>query len=66
MAIMNGDYPKPLNLGTEYMIDMNDFAKLAMSCAKKELPIKNIKGPMGVRGRTSDNTLIRKVAAYSI
>ena len=32
---------------------MNDFAKLALSCEAKNLPIKHIPGPEGVRGRNS-------------
>ena len=35
------------------MIDMNDFAKLALSFEAKNLPIKHIPGPEGVRGRNS-------------
>ena len=60
MRIMNGDYEKPLNLGTEEMVSMNEFAKLAMSFSGKDLPIKHIPGPQGVRGRNSDNTLIKE------
>ena len=56
---MLSDCTEPLNLGTDEMIDMNDFARLVMSFAGKDLPIKNIPGPMGVRGRNSDNTMIK-------
>ena len=59
IRIMLSDCHEPLNLGTDEMIDMNDFAKLCMSFANKSLPIKNIPGPMGVRGRNSDNTMIK-------
>merc|ERR1719174_2200743 len=38
---------------------MNEFAKLAMGYAGKDLPIKHIPGPQGVRGRNSDNTMIK-------
>ncbi len=58
--IMESDCSEPLNLGTEEMIDMNGFAKLAMSFEGKKLPIVHIKGPEGVRGRNSDNTMIRE------
>ncbi len=51
---------KPLNLGTEEMVSMNKFAEIAMSFENKSLPIKHIPGPQGVRGRNSDNTLIRE------
>ncbi|KAG5179637.1 nad-dependent epimerase/dehydratase [Tribonema minus] len=59
LRIMNGECDKPLNLGTEEMISMNEFGKLAMSLAGKDLPIRHIPGPQGVRGRNSDNTMIR-------
>jgi GDP-D-mannose 3',5'-epimerase len=49
----------PALLGTDEMIDMNNFARLAMSFSGKNLPIKNIPGPEGVRGRNSDNTMIK-------
>ena len=42
------------------MVDMNEFARLCMGFAGKDLPIKHIPGPMGVRGRNSDNTLIKQ------
>jgi GDP-D-mannose 3',5'-epimerase len=41
------------------MVDMNQFARLAMSFEGKDLPIKHIPGPEGVRGRNSDNTMIK-------
>lgn len=59
IRIMLSECGEPLNLGTDEMINMNDFAQLAMSFEGKSLPIKNIPGPMGVRGRNSDNTLIK-------
>jgi len=40
-------------------MNMNEFAQVAMSFEKKDLPLKHIPGPIGVRGRNSDNTLIR-------
>jgi GDP-D-mannose 3',5'-epimerase len=54
-----GEFPGPVNLGSDEMISMNDLAKLALSFAGKEgLPLHHIPGPEGVRGRNSDNTLI--------
>jgi GDP-D-mannose 3',5'-epimerase len=60
IKIMLSDVHEPLNLGTDEMIDMNDFAKLCMSFEGKDLPIKHIPGPQGVRGRNSDNTMIKQ------
>lgn len=50
----------PINLGSTEMVDMIEFARIAMSFEKKTFPIKHIDGPMGVRGRNSNNILIMK------
>ena len=60
LRIMNSDCDVPLNLGTEEMVSMNEFAAIAMSFENKSLPIRHIPGPQGVRGRNSDNTLLRE------
>lgn len=65
IRIMNGDYDKPLNCGTEDMISMNDFAKIALTFENKQIPIKHIEGPMGVRGRNSDNKLIKEKLGWT-
>ena len=59
LRIMNSDCDVPLNLGTEEMVSMNEFAAIAMSFENKSLPIRHIPGPQGVRGRNSDNTMIK-------
>jgi GDP-D-mannose 3', 5'-epimerase len=58
--LVNSDFMGPVNLGSEEMISMNDFASLVMRISGKRLSIKNIDGPTGVRGRNSDNNLIRQ------
>jgi GDP-D-mannose 3', 5'-epimerase len=58
--LMDSDFIGPVNIGSEEMISINDLAKMTMKIAGKNLKLKHIKGPLGVRGRTSDNTLIRK------
>jgi len=52
------DCDVPLNLGSTEMVDMNEFARIALSFDDKTLPIKHIDGPMGVRGRNSNSKLI--------
>jgi len=47
------------------MISMNDMADLIMSFENKKLSIKHITGPEGVRGRNSDNSLIREKLGWS-
>jgi GDP-D-mannose 3', 5'-epimerase len=56
--LMNSDFSGPVNIGSEEMISINDFAKMAINISGKSLTIKNITGPQGVRGRNSDNALI--------
>jgi GDP-D-mannose 3', 5'-epimerase len=58
--LVNSDFIGPVNIGSEEMISINDFAGLVMRISGKKLSIKNIDGPTGVRGRTSDNNLIRQ------
>ncbi len=65
LRLMASDFSQPINIGSEEMISMNDMATLIMGFESKNLTIKHIPGPEGVRGRNSDNTLIRKVLGWS-
>jgi GDP-D-mannose 3',5'-epimerase len=65
LRIMRSDYSKPLNLGSDEMVSMNEMAKLALGFAGKDIPVKHIPGPEGVRGRNSDNTLIQEVLGWA-
>merc|ERR1712232_1125587 len=58
LRLMFSDCDVPINLGSTQMVDMIEFAKIALSFEDKNLPIKHIDGPMGVRGRNSNNKLI--------
>ena len=62
--IMNSDYDKPLNLGSERLISINELVLLIASLTNKKVTIKNIPGPVGVMGRRSDNTLINTVTSW--
>jgi nucleoside-diphosphate-sugar epimerase len=50
----------PLNIGSEEMVSINEMAKMVIKISGKNLKIKHISGPVGVRGRNSDNNLIRE------
>jgi len=65
MRLMASDYGEPINLGSDEMISMNDMANLVMGIANNVLPIKNVPGPLGVRGRNSDNTVIKSVLGWA-
>lgn len=58
MRLMNSNFTGPVNIGSEEMISINDFAQMAIDISGKKLTIKNIEGPTGVRGRNSDNRLL--------
>lgn len=59
--LMFSDYDKPLNIGSSRMISMNDLHKLVCSFEGKKIRVNHVKGFEGVRGRNSDNTLIKSV-----
>lgn len=58
--LMNSDFSGPVNIGSEEMIAINDLAKMVIKISGKKINIKNIPGPQGVRGRNSDNQLIKE------
>jgi nucleoside-diphosphate-sugar epimerase len=62
---MESDFTGPLNIGSEEMISINDFAKMVTGISGKDLSIKNIQGPTGVRGRNSDNALIKEKLGWA-
>ncbi len=62
---MESDFAGPVNIGSEEMVSINDFAKLAIEISGKHLSIKNIEGPTGVRGRRSDNNLIKEKLGWA-
>lgn len=62
--LMASDFIGPLNIGSDEMVSINQLAKMIMQIANKTLTIKHIDGPLGVRGRCSDNTLIYKILGW--
>jgi len=62
---MESDFTGPVNIGSEEVISINDLARMTMTIAEKRLKIDHIAGPLGVRGRKSDNRFIRKMLGWS-
>ena len=60
LRLMESSFTGPVNIGSEEMITINGLAQLTMEIAGKDLRIRNIPGPTGVRGRNSDNRLIHQ------
>lgn len=56
--LLQSEFRQPINVGSDEMISINDLAKMVIELSEKNLQIKNIQGPTGVRGRNSDNRLI--------
>ena len=63
--LMNSDFTGPVNVGSEEMIAINDLVKMVSRVANKDIKIKNVPGPTGVRGRNSDNKLIREKLGWA-
>jgi GDP-D-mannose 3', 5'-epimerase len=59
IRLLRSNFEGPVNIGSEEMISINNLAKLIASFTNKEVAVNNIPGPQGVRGRNSDNTLIK-------
>ena len=63
--LMISDFTGPVNIGSEEMVPINKLAEMAMKIAGKKLTIKHIPGPLGVRGRNSDNKLIKEKLGWA-
>lgn len=58
--IMESDLTEPVNLGSTRKISINELVLLIAERSNKRVTIKNIDGPRGVMGRTSDNKMIKE------
>lgn len=58
--LMDSDFTGPVNIGSDEMVTINQLAEMTAAIAGKKITIKHIPGPLGVRGRNSDNALIEK------
>ena len=63
--LTRSDFEGPVNIGSEEMISINDLARMVIKISKKNISIRNVPGPEGVRGRNSDNTLIREKLGWA-
>lgn len=60
LRLTSSDWTGPVNIGSEEMVTINQLAQMVMEVAGKNIGIRHIDGPLGVRGRNSDNRLIEK------
>jgi nucleoside-diphosphate-sugar epimerase len=60
VRLTRSDWEGPVNIGSEEMVTINELAALVAQIAGKRIELHHIAGPTGVRGRNSDNRLIRE------
>lgn len=64
--LMNADHSyEPLNIGSTEMVSINELVSIVSEIAGKSIGVRHIDGPLGVRGRNSDNTLIQQKLGWS-
>jgi nucleoside-diphosphate-sugar epimerase len=63
--LMESEFSGPVNIGSQEMIAINDLALMIGKIAGKNIKIRNIEGPLGVRGRNSDNRLIAQKLGWA-
>jgi GDP-D-mannose 3',5'-epimerase len=56
--LMRSDWTGPVNIGSDELVSINRLVQMTASIAGKQVSISHIPGPVGVRGRNSDNQLI--------
>lgn len=65
LRLINSNYSAPINIGSEEMVTINQLAEIIIAISGKNLSIRNVPGPEGVRGRNSDNRLIRETLSWA-
>ncbi|HVW08823.1 MAG TPA: NAD-dependent epimerase/dehydratase family protein [Bryobacteraceae bacterium] len=63
--LMDSNFTGPVNIGSEEMVTINRLAEMVAEIAGKRISIRHIPGPLGVRGRNSDNRLIREKLSWA-
>jgi nucleoside-diphosphate-sugar epimerase len=63
--LMASEFTGPVNIGSEEMVTINQLAEMTMKIAGKKLFVRHIDGPLGVRGRNSDNRLIKEKLGWA-
>ncbi len=63
--LVKSDFIGPVNIGSEEMVTINRLAEIIMDIAGKQLKIRHVTGPQGVRGRNSDNRYIKEKLGWA-
>ena len=62
--LMNSNFNQPINIGSDENVSINELAKIVAEISNKNISLKHIDGPLGVRGRNSNNELIRNTLGW--
>lgn len=65
LRLMRSNFQDPVNIGSDEMVTINQLVDYVSGIAKKRIKVKNIPGPVGVRGRNSDNRLIKRTLGWA-
>jgi len=65
IRLTRSSWSGPVNIGSEEMVSINGLVGIVEDIAGKSLTIRNVPGPVGVRGRNSDNRLIREKLGWA-
>lgn len=63
--LMQSNLAEPVNIGSEEMVTIDQLARMVMDIAGKKLAIVHVPGPVGVRGRNSDNRFIKEKLGWA-
>jgi len=64
IRLTRSDFQGPVNIGSEEMVTINGLARLVIQISGKDLKLRHVEGPLGVRGRNSDNRLIEEMLGW--
>lgn len=65
VRLLRSSFEGPVNIGSDEMVTINGLAKMVIDISGKDVGIDNIPGPLGVRGRNSDNRLINQKLGWA-
>jgi len=63
--LLRSAFAGPVNIGSDEMVTINELARMIIAISGKTLRIDHIPGPLGVRGRNSDNLLIKEKLGWA-
>ncbi len=65
VRLMRSDFEGPVNIGSEEMVTINKLVQMVSEISNKQIKVRHISGPLGVKGRNSDNNLIHEKLGWA-